>query len=95
MGHFAVSDIESSSVTLKTWRKEQKNTVMFYQTIDAKTNVAFTPTSIPPRFESWALSCAGRGGPISSFQILSCLDVNLDNRVDRGKIFGCQKFSPD
>ena len=33
-------------------------------------------------------------GPISSYQILSCLDVNLDNRVDRGKFFGCQKIFP-
>ena len=31
----------------------------------------------------------GRGGPISSYQILSCLDVNLDDRVDRG-IFFCK-----
>ena len=46
--------------------------------------MAFTPTPIPPRFESWSLSWAGRGGPISSYQILSCLDVNLDNRVDHG-----------
>ena len=29
MGHIAVSDIESSSVTLKTWRKEpEENTVI-------------------------------------------------------------------
>ena len=59
------------------------------------TNVAFTPTPIPSRFESWSLSCEGRGGPISSYQILSCLDVNLDDRVDRGKFFGCQKNYPD
>ena len=36
----------------------------------------------------------GGGGPISSYQILPCLDVNLDNRVDRGKVFGCQIFFP-
>ena len=56
--------------------------------------VAFTPTPIPPWSESWSLSWAGRGGPISSYQILTCLDVNLDYRVDRGKILCCQNFFP-
>ena len=37
---------------------------------------------------------AGRGGPISSYQILSCLDVNLDNWVDRGNFLPAKKFSP-
>ena len=68
---------------------------MCYFSDNVSSYVAFTPTPIPPRFESWSLSWAGRGGPISSYQILSCLDVNLDNRVDRGKFFGCQKISPD
>ena len=45
MGHTAVSDIESSSVTLKTWRKEPEKYCNFehiiYQTVDAKTTVDY------------------------------------------------------
>ena len=49
-----------------------------------------------PRFDqSWSSSWTNRDYRIQSYQIASHLDINRDNRANRGKIFGCQKFCHD
>ena len=56
---------------------------------------AFTLTTIGPRLVSWSSSWTNRDYRIQSYQIASHLDINRDNRANRGKNFGCQKFCHD
>ena len=56
---------------------------------------SFTLTTIRPRLVSWCSSWTNRDYRIQSYQIASHLDINRDNRANRGKIFGCQKFCHD
>ena len=58
-------------------------------------NAAFTLITIRPRLVSWWSSWTNRDYRIQSYQIVSHLDVNRDNRANRGKFFGCQKFCHD
>ena len=58
-------------------------------------NAAFTLITIRPRLVSWCSSWTNRDYRIQSYQIVSHLDVNRDNRANRGKFFGCQKFCHD
>ena len=58
-------------------------------------NAAFTLSTIRPRLESWSSSWTNRYYRIQSYQIASHLDINRDNRANRRKIFGCQKFCHD
>ena len=48
-----------------------------------------------PRLVSWSSSWTNRDYRIQSYQIASHLDINRDNRANRGKNFGCQKFCHD
>ena len=50
--------------------------------------VAFTLITIRLRLKSWALSWTYRDHRIGSYQIVSHLNVNRRNRVNRGNIFG-------
>ena len=59
------------------------------------TYAAFTLITIRPRLVSWCSSWTNRDYRIQSYQIVSHLDVNRDNRANRGKFFGCQKFCHD
>ena len=56
---------------------------------------AFTLITIRPRLVSWSSSWTNRVYRIQSYQIASHLDINRDNRANRGKMFGCQKFCHD
>ena len=56
---------------------------------------AFTLITIRPRLVSWSSSWTNRDYRINSYQIASHLDINRDNRANRGKICGCQKFCHD
>ena len=58
-------------------------------------DAAFTLITIRPRLVSWCSSWTNRDYRIQSYQIVSHLDVNRDNRANRGKFFGCQKFCHD
>ena len=62
---------------------------------DSKDYAAFTLITIRPRLVSWCSSWTNRDHRIQSYQIVSNLDVNRDNRANRGKFFGCQKFCHD
>ena len=65
--------------------------VKFVKNIDY---AAFTLITIRPRLVSWC-SWTNRDYRIQSYQIVSHLDVNRDNRANRGKFFGCQNFFHD
>ena len=56
---------------------------------------AFTLITIRPRLVSWCSSWTNRDYRIKSYQIVSHLDVNRDNRANRGEFFGCQNFFHD
>ena len=48
------------------------------------TNAAFTLITIRPRLVSWCSSWTNRDYRIQYYQIVSHLDVNRDNRANRG-----------
>ena len=77
--------------TQVTFIKKMKYTAF----VIAKSNAAFTLITIRPRLVSWSSSWTNRDYRIQSYQIASHLDINRDNRTNRGKIFGCQKFCHD
>ena len=60
-----------------------------------RANAAFTLITIRPRLVSWSSSWINRDYRIQSYQIASHLNVNRDNRANRGKFFGCQKILHD
>ena len=60
-----------------------------------KTNAAFTLITIRPRLVSWSSPWTNRDYRIKSYQIASHLDVNRDNRANRGKIVVCKNICHD
>ena len=74
------------------WKIDILCGISFYRLI---ITLVFMQLSHLPRLVSWSSSWTNRDYRIQSYQIASHLDINRDNRANRGKFFGRQKFCHD
>jgi len=58
-------------------------------------NARFPLSRLASRLRSWSSSWSNRGDRITSYQILSNLEVSRGNRVDRRKFLDCPKICYD